>query len=149
MATIVFKDGKIYVDGIEYVKKEEPKQDNKPKWEDFGEIKGYYIFSECSIFKHQSNYTNEGNKNTWPTEEEAEACLALSQLVQWRNKYNEGWVPDWNSDDLKSRIVFRLNIPLIFNSRYGSSVLYFKSFEIANKFLEDFRDLIKTAKPLL
>lgn len=123
----------------------------KPEWKDFGHIDGWYISSDSTVVASSSYVTSgDHNKNTWPSKKEAEACLALSQLCQWRDKYNEGWKPDW-TDFSEYKYVIVMNRGKIEPSINctTSKVLAFKSQDILNKFLEDFRDLIEVAKPLL
>lgn len=120
-----------------------------PKWEDFGRIEGYYITSSSIIDKYSSLNSISSNKNTFPSKEEAEACLALTQLLQWRDKYNEGWKPDWTDNNPKYVISVYYDEILIQKLFSGNKILAFKSREIRNKFLEDFKDLIEIAKPLL
>lgn len=131
---------------------EEVKYRVKPalQWEDFGKIKGFHINSYTEQIQEVVGTTTDNNyKTVFPTKEEAEACLALSQLLQWRDKYNEGWKPDWNSKEVKYVIeIIRDEIDKT-GIVYGKRVLAFKSIEIRNKFFEDFKDLIEIAKPLL
>lgn len=127
------------------VEKELPK-----KWEDLKEIKGFYVdnYSEVTVFEYYFNA--EENKNVFPTEEEAEACIALSQLCQLRDRYNDGWKPDWRTgSEIKYCIIVDEN--KIIESQYITlnQILSFKTKELRGKFLENFRDLIETAKPLL
>lgn len=126
-----------------------PANKSKPKWEDFGRIKGFWIRSDTSIGEVDLSVTDDSSRNTWPTKEEAEACLALSQLCQWRDKYNEGWKPDWKDNMLKACIIsFEGGLAKESYTR-SSQVLSFKSDAIRDKFLEDFSELIEIAKPLL
>ena len=121
------------------------------KWEDLGKISGYYIsngsyIKDCSII---NNFSSE-DKNVFPTKEEAEACLALAQLCQLRDRYNDGWKPDWRTgSEIKYCIIVDEN--KIVESQYITlnQILSFKTKELRDKFLENFRDLIETAKPLL
>lgn len=126
-----------------------PQYKEKPKWEDFGEIDGYYITNISKLARIPEKFTDDDNKNTWPTKEEADAALALSQLCQWRDKYNEGWKPDWNDDNYKYIIQVISNKLERTITRTYQYVLVFKSAEIRNKFFDDFKDLIEIAKPLL
>lgn len=120
-----------------------------PQWEEFAKIRGAYVDTSSRIRLYDNYYTGESNKNIFPTKEEAEACLALSQLCQWRDKYNEGWKPDWEDKTRKYYIHFLKNELSSATSLVTQSVLSFKTEEIRDKFLEDFRDLIEIAKPLL
>ncbi len=123
---------------------------SKLKWEDFGKTKGWYVGNGSSITEYYTdNIAKKANRNVWPTKEEAEAALALSQLCQWRDKYNEGWKPDWRDDMTKYVINLHKGCIEPLNVCYSNSVLCFKSEKIRNKFLEDFAELIEIAKPLL
>ena len=88
----------------------------------------------------------------WPTREEAEASIALAQLLQLRDRYNEGWKPDWMEGEGEK---FCINITLgniVKTEWYGMRhVLYFRTEELRNKFLScpEIRKLIEIAKPLL
>lgn len=127
------------------VEKELPK-----RWEDLKEIKGFYVnnYSEVTVFEYYFNA--EENKNVFPTEEEAEACVALAQLCQLRDRYNNGWRPDWNDDgEQKYAIKIENNKTVKYILTSTSSVLSFKSVNLRDEFLENFRDLIEVAKPLL
>lgn len=75
--------------------------------------------------------------------------LALCQLIQLRDCYNDGWVPDWTRNDTKYTIHVTKNILVGGTNTFVSSILVFKTEEIRNKFLNNFKDLIKVAKPLL
>lgn len=93
--------------------------------------------------------TADSVKNRFPTKEEAEACLALAQLCQLRDIYNEGWKPDWTDNNEKFCIFFNNEKVYSGLSYYTRHILSFKTQELRDKFLENFRDLIETAKPLL
>lgn len=121
----------------------------QPQWEDLGEIQGYYVDSTSKIKSYNGRAENY-SKNVFPTKEEAEACFALSQLCQWRDRYNDGWKPDWNNtNQIKVIISFYIDKAEIDAVYCRKRALAFKTREIAEKFLEDFRELIEKAKPLL
>jgi len=121
---------------------------NSIDWVDFGYLNGYYVDGDSNLEEHTGDPRNH-NRNTWPTIEEAEACLALSQLCQWRDKYNEGWRADWSDGISKYTLVYK-DDKIFYEGKYAiSKVLSFKSEKIAERFLKDFRELIEIAKPLL
>jgi hypothetical protein len=121
----------------------------KPKWDDFGKVKGYYVNIHSEI-KYRCLDSMIHSRNLFPTKEEAEACLALSQLCQWRDKYNEGWKPNWCDDtEYKWVIIFKNSVITESLNINMSDVLHFKTCKIRGKFLKDFRELIEIAKPLL
>ena len=125
---------------------------NKPKWEDFGDVEGFSLLVKpdyIRAFKRYVKSSSTESKVIFPTEAEAKACLALSQLCQWRDKYNSGWKPDWTDNSYKCVIYFN-NCEIITNFMTTcQSVLAFKTEEIRDKFLEDFSELIMEAAPLL
>lgn len=119
-------------------------------WEDLKNIGGYYVSSQSDIKYCYENCQDSINKNVFPTKREAEACLALAQLCQLRDRYNGGWKPDWKDDgEIKYCIeFFKGKIEKEYHY-ITKRVLCFKTRELRDKFLENFRGLIKTAKPLL
>lgn len=125
------------------------KVEKRPQWEDFGEVTGFFVSGYSKVEYYINNSSFEDNANTFPTKQEALARLALSQLCQWRDKYNDGWKPDWTDDTNKFIIEYYKDE--IYPDYYTDiqRVLAFKAKEIRDKFLEDFRDLIEQAKPLL
>lgn len=118
-------------------------------WKELRVVKGYYI-TDSSKIKEYLERTKEYNKNIFPTKELAEATLALAQLLQLREAYNDGWQPDWeNSSEIKYVIHTskeKLHKDMIYN---WNKVLTFKTPELRNKFFENFKDLLEVAKPLL
>ena len=128
------------------------KVDDLPKsWEEFGEVEGWFVNNRCEIdYYDEGDSTNDMDKNLFPTEEEAEACIALSQLCQLRDRYNDGWKPDWNITS-ETKYVIEVSKNTMVKNFYGNrhKILSFKTEELRDKFLENFRDLIETAKPLL
>ena len=127
----------------ELAKKQLPKS-----WEELGEIKGYYVNSSCLI-KTLENEVFNSNRNTFATKEQAEASIALAMLSQLREVYRDGWKPDWcNGSDKFSIEIYEDKI-YCDNVLGSCQFLSFQSPEIRDEFLENFRDLILTAKPLL
>ena len=125
---------------------------NLPKsWKEFGEVEGWFVNNRCEIdYYDEGDSTNDMDKNLFPTEEEAEACIALSQLCQLRDRYNDGWKPDWNITS-ETKYVIEVSKNTMVKNFYGNrhKILAFKTEELRDKFLENFRDLIEIAKPLL
>lgn len=89
------------------------------------------------------------DRNLLPNKKYAEAILALCQLIQLRDCYNDGWVPDW------TKYIDKYNIRIINNQMVKSDhgcencILAFKTKKLRDKFLKNFRGLIETAKPLI
>lgn len=94
---------------------------------------------------------NNRTKSTlFQDKEIAEAYAVLPQLIRLRDEYNEGWKPDWEDENTAKYYIGRYgnDWDIDFTYKYPY-LLCFKSFAIRNKFLEDHRDLIEIAKPLL
>lgn len=127
------------------VEKELPK-----RWEDLMGVSGFYIDSNSKVNVFRGCFAKEETKNIFPTKEEAEACLALAQLCQLRDRYNNGWKPDWE-DVRQSKWCIDFFQDDINEVTHLSArrVLAFKTKELRDEFLENFKDLIETAKPLL
>ena len=119
------------------------------RWEDLGVIRGYYVNAHSELRDFECCTGKDSNKNTFPTKEEAEACIALAQLCQLRDRYNDGWKPDWEDVNEKYIIYFHADKIISGDTYRAQSVLHFKTQELRDKFLKNFRDLIETAKPLL
>lgn len=83
-----------------------------------------------------------------PSKELAEAMLALCQLIQLRDCYNDGWAPNWGKD-IKFTIEVEKDCPVTTLTGIKHAVLAFKSKDLCKEFYNNFKDLIETAKPLL
>ena len=118
-------------------------------WEEVVDLKGYYINSGSLIREYINSFGTDGDKNTWPTKELAEAALALSQLLQLRDRWNGDWKPDWNTLEEKYIICLGCNGVGKYISRVGRYILTLKDESTRDLFFVTFRDLIETAKPLL
>lgn len=128
-----------------------PEMANKqlPKsWEELRKIKGYYVGANTSrIIEHA--FSEEKNKNIFATREQAEASMALAQLSQLRDIYRNGWKPDYGQAVDKCFIHFYNEEIFIDTSFFTSYFLSFQDEETRDLFLENFRDLIEKAKPLM
>jgi hypothetical protein len=128
----------------ELAKKELPKS-----WRELRNIKGYYV-DTASVVDIVDGVTYEDNKNIFATKEQAEASIALAQLSQLRKAYRYGWMPDWtDNDEFKYCIEFCQN--KIYKDAYTatSHFLSFQDEKTRDLFLENFKELIETAKPLM
>ena len=85
----------------------------------------------------------------FPNEVIAKAFEALAKLTWLRDYYNEGWQPDWNTSGFKQCIELEGKVVCGRDHAYSSRVLTFKSGEIRDKFLEEQKELLEIAKPLL
>jgi hypothetical protein len=117
------------------------------------------VSTTCAEYKSLSKRLSS-DTGYLPNKEIAKAMLALCQLIQLRDCYNDGWIPDWSktnptkvwwniSDISKYTIYFNENRITCGLETSRQQILAFKTAEIRDQFLENFRDLIETAKPLL
>lgn len=120
------------------------------EWNNIGFIKGFYIsdFSNVYEIKDSAYKASLHNKNTFPTKKEAESALALSQLLQWRDKANGEKLHEWadftNKNQFKCTIISIKN--KISQSNYTSLFhqLSFKTSKIRDQFMKDHETLLKT-----
>lgn len=136
--------------------KEETKENDIPRtWEEYCKnlSKGYFInsYSEIDFIKYSPTVEDSDEaKNLLPTRELTEAFLAMMQLMSLRQAWIKSWKPDWNDETIyKYCIVFVENSPKVDKFWYNHKVLSFPIQEIAEDFLECFRDLIEKAKLLI
>ena len=94
---------------------------------------------------------HESDVNNYPTKELAEAALAQAQLLQLRKAYVGDWEPNWTDSNKKKYLISNgyddeVAIYIRSCSRHWLS---FPNNELAEKFFNNFRDLIEKVKPLL
>jgi len=120
-------------------------------WGELEKISGWYVAGDSSIQLIENTDTEplKRNKNVFFSHEEADAAVALAQLSQLRNIYNDGWKPDYKSSSVKYAIYFADENFSVGTFNHASNFLTFKTAEIRDEFLANFRDLIMQAKPLL
>lgn len=127
-------------------------------WEEFCEMypiekdrKEYFIDVDSTPrYEYKGKrYINEC-KNLLPSKQAAKAHLALMQLHQLRDCYRQGWLPDWEDDDIiKYCIALENNRYVIYKNFVSCKFLSFQSEEISRKFLNNFKGLIETAGDLI
>lgn len=136
------------------------KERKLPKsWEEFCEMfqikDGECYFDDISVVYFATegfDRKKNSDKNVLPDRATAEAILALCQLIQLRDCFNGDWKPIWLGM-LKEceKYTIELNGGKIdANSTWtlSSSPLYFKTEELRDEFLRNFRPLIEKLKPL-
>lgn len=122
------------------------------KWEDLNIVKGFYICSDSKInaVSNHLSAKNSLNRNTFLTKEQAEASIALAQLSQLREVYRQGWGPDYtNISQNKWTISCNSGWLMVEKFLILGHFLSFPTREIAQEFLDNFRDLIIQAQPLM
>jgi hypothetical protein len=118
-------------------------------WKELKTLKGYYVNGNDAYSGEDFSIRNS-NKNIFATEEQAKASIALAQLSQLREVYRNGWVPDFkNASEIKYCIFLEGN-NITTNWFYKSNLfLSFQDEKTRDLFLENFKDLIEQAKPLM
>ena len=145
------------VDGVAVVTFREKERLLPKSWEEFCDMFPIkdgesYIQStgEIEVYLYNriiSRYVKD--KNILPDRATAEAVLALCQLIQLRNCYNGDWMPDWGDDSRKYVIEFsEEKIETAYDMVLASTPLFFKTAELCDEFLKNFRPLIEKLKPL-
>jgi hypothetical protein len=128
---------------LKQIKKELPKT-----WRELKEINGWYFDQMSTISKYVHGAPLAANKNTFATESQAKAAIALAQLSQLREVYRDGWKPELENG--KKYVILCEIIELCKGYAYSiSHFLSFQSEEIRDEFLTNFRELIIEAAPLL
>lgn len=156
-ATIEIPDGHtlVKVSDTEYkVVKEEKKLPDT--WEEFCKMNPineteYYIEGEGVVYRCTTKIPRNPmyDRNWLPSKEKAEAILALCQLIQLRDCYNDGWVPDW-STNFKDKFCIRY---LLGNwetvvSGGSAEIFSFKTVKLRDKFHKNFINLLDKIKPM-
>ncbi len=154
------------VDGVAVVTFKEKERKLPKSWEEFCEMfpelnenEAIVSSGTCTIYEAVDCRTedklkrNKTHDRTWlPDRATAEAVLSLCQLIQLRNAYNGDWKPEWKGYCTNCRkYTIEFNGGEIETSRtesLSSSPLYFKTEELRDEFLENFRPLIEKLKPL-
>ena len=142
----IWKDGKVVFEDIA------PKLPET--WEEFCEnypikVEEAFIGSSCCFSDNEGKRNPNSDKNMLPSQEAAEAHLALMQLHQLRNCYRQGWVPDWKDDGIKYCIDYYNGEYRIAQIANSSRFLTFQSMHLTLRFLKNFKDLIKQAGDLI
>jgi hypothetical protein len=119
-------------------------------WEELERVNGALIGPNSFIFPTIVRPTNAVNKNMFPTRELAEASLALAQLLQLRDRWNEDWEADWYDEKSTKFVIIpcKNEVTPTFTLTC-SRVMVFKTRELRDLFLITFKNLLEIAKPLL
>lgn len=149
------------VDGNTVISFEPIKESIVPKsWEDFcmkcpKTLNEFYITSASTVIKMiaTENKRNNTDRNHLSTKQRAKAMLAFIQLIRVRDYVNGDWEADWR-EELRGRenkfIIQYANGNLLCGCEHlYSHPLHFKTKEIRDQFLTNFRDLIEEAKEFI
>ena len=142
----IWKDGKVVFEDIA------PKLPET--WEEFCEnypikVEEAFIGASCCFSDNEGKRNPNSDKNMLPSEKAANAHLALMQLHQLRDCYRQGWVPDWTNAKIKYSICHYDGKYKAIQTVERNHFLTFQSMELAEKFLKNFKNLIKQAGDLI
>lgn len=144
----IWEDGKIIFENI---------QPKLPKtWEEFCNNypikKGEVFIDDTSIITlcDTNNRYKCISQNVLPNAEAAMNHLTLMKLHQLRDCYRQGWIPNWCSSLQEKYCIWHFNGSYAVDcSETAPFFLAFQSEEIAEEFLNNFRDLIEQAVDLI
>jgi len=114
------------------------------KFEDLESVEGYYMNAAAKIYIYEGeNYGNMTNRNTFPKEEQAEAVLALSEILQLmrHESYNGDW--DGESDEFVSLSFKPDEKNVVYATKKEKGLLLFKNKEVTERFIKDQEELLK------
>lgn len=114
----------------------------KVTWEDLERVEGFYV-TEFSKIGTASGPTTDQYKSVFVTKNQARSALAMAQLSQLMARVNEGWKPDWTTNDAKYVIGYWSTEVDLGSSPRTPYFLAFPTREIRNQFFEDHRELIE------
>ena len=135
---------------------EEELNPSLPKtWEEFCDRfkihEEYHIDSASDIIKNEDDYYRDPllNRNLLVSKEAANQHLALMQLHQLRDCYRQDWKPDLTVPESIFAIFCTKGKYSVEEFIYSSEFLSFQSRQLAQEFLNNFRDLILQAGDLI
>lgn len=131
------------------------KENTKPRsWEKYCDnFKGQFYYIQDNIDNIATSFTPCGlvseYKNYIPSKELAEAFLAMMQLMSLRQAWIGDWKPCWNGRTIHYCIVCFNNGYTINGCAQCCHALSFPTKEMAEEFMNYFRDLLEVVKPLI
>ena len=135
---------------------EEELNPSLPKtWEEFCDRfkihEEYHIDSASDIIKNEDDYYRDPllNRNLLVSKEAANQHLVLMQLHRLRDCYRQGWKPDLTVPESIFAIFCTKGKYSVEEFIYSSEFLSFQSRQLAQEFLNNFRDLILQAGDLI
>lgn len=112
-------------------------------------ISGWFVGDDSEIYETKNVENTKEFKNLWATKEQAEACLAMSELSQLMKEANGKWEANWKKNEYKYIIYFEDDQIVDDCVVYENTFLSFKIEEVRDEFLKENEKLILKAKPLL
>ena len=143
----IWKDGKVVFEDIKRQLPQTWKQFCKQNKIKEGE---YFIYDNGIIMEADADERDaDFNRNVLPSKQAAEQHLALMQLHQLRDCYRQGWKPNYEYGSINVNIEKQDNTPVIIEVIKREAFLSFPTRELAEQFLNNFKDLIEQAGDLI
>ena len=117
-------------------------------WEELNKVSGFYVNYDTTITEATDVVAVNENHNVFLTKEQANASMALAQLLQLRDKYRDGWVPYWNNETRNYALHLYEGDWDKFEPKVTSSTFTFQTAKLRDTFFKNFKDLLKDVKPL-
>ena len=129
------------------------KKDTKPRsWEEYCKnFKGQYYYIQDNRDNIATSFTPNGYglvsayKNYIPSKELTEAFLAMMQLMSLR----QAWIEGWDSNLFGYAIMLDAKRDIMVSHDIYHRALTFPDRNMAEDFMNCFRDLLEIAKPLI
>lgn len=143
---------------LNYTEEELTKVELPKKWSEIDKLTGYYVNVTSSITPASARPQFPGyqNRNTFPSEEQAKASIALAQLLQLREIYRQGKIPGitllvgvhLSRKPQHSIILVCGEWEVLSCVQTRNQTFTFVDREICELFLKNFKDLLEEVKPL-
>lgn len=151
---IVNLEGKEYQIDIQKAKELGVLKNRDTRCKSWEEFKKKYPYNTCFYFDNNTDNIEKScdpyNVNDQLTKEEAIAISAFSKLLKLRRDWIGTWNPDWSDGTIrKYYIYFRQNKFYVDYHYDYSRAFAFPTKEMANEFLNCFRDLFVQCKYLI
>lgn len=151
---LVMLNGKKYLLDIEQAKKLNLLKEKDSRVKSWNEFKEKYC-NECGYFYEASK--NRVVKTSSPismcnqlTPHESQALTAFTKLLKLRRDWIGEWEPDWETTSTRCYVIECIeNKMRVYSQWIYSRSLSFPTEQMAQEFLETFRDLIEEAKTLI
>lgn len=111
-------------------------------WDHLKNVQGWIINGTAEVVKGNDDCFHQFRQGRFSTEKQAKSALAMAQLSQLIKAYNEDWTPDWTDLQPKYCICLvsnKIKCDFFCRTHY---FLAFKTADIRDEFLHNFKDLI-------
>ena len=147
------KGGELKEVALQAFKEEELNNSTPRSWKEYCNNytgKAYFIENStiCGGQKVYGGLCAENDKNTLPSKELAEAFLAMMQLMSLRQAWIGDWEPNLDGENFYNCIVLLGNKYIVEDFSKYRQTLSFPTEEMAEDFMNCFRDLLEKANGL-